>query len=250
MPASLVTRQQSRAAPAVAWEHLTAGAGPAESQMAADVALMAHGRPSVRLYTWNHAALTFGRSQSAPAWVHDDAGHPRIDSAIRPTGGGMAVHGSDVCVAVAIPQLQTLQLHRLLSAICVSAVQLCRSLGVEAAALVSAPGAGRVQVCLADPSPYAVMVHGKKVAGFALRRYPKGCVMQGSLLVAPIDAALRRILPPAVRDELAARAISLQEGGATRVTPGAALSAWRAGWDAWWSMAETCNRREGPCHEV
>ena len=92
----------------------------------------------------------------------------------------------------------------------------------------------RIEYCLADSSPYAVCVGGRKVAGFALRRYPRSWLVQGSLLLRPLPGVLARALPQPVTEMLAARAASLSEEAATPVDEDEAATQWLEQWGTWW----------------
>lgn len=197
------------------WRVLLGGASSAQAQMALDERLAGESVPTVRVFTWNPPAISLGWKQPVPAWLDPaawrDAGLEWVE---RPTGGGIAVHGSDVSISVIVPRTRRDSLETLMRTVCESAVTLCRELGVAAHAVLECSGRERIQYCLADTSPYAVMIGTRKVAGFALRRYPSAWLIQGSLLVQPIPTRLAEQMPAGVIARLSARACALSDATA------------------------------------
>ncbi|MBI2104765.1 MAG: hypothetical protein HYT90_04175 [Candidatus Omnitrophica bacterium] len=217
------------------WRIFIDGPRPAAEQMARDEALAQTPVPTARLYRWAPPAISLGWKQPRPEWCEPArwtaAG---LEAVERPTGGGIAVHGSDVSIGVVVPRAAGCHLDTLMSAVCGSAAELCRAYGVAASTLLDAPADGRVTCCLAEPSPYAVLVGGRKVAGFALRRYPWAWLIQGSLLVRPIPEGLARAMPSEAIRELETRAVSLAEAAGETVTEQEAAERWAAHWASWW----------------
>jgi lipoate-protein ligase A len=203
--------------------------------MTLDEALAQEPVPTARLYTWTLPGISLGLKQPRPAWV---SAPPWIRSGCelveRPTGGGIAFHGSDVSVAVVVPRAVPVTLRQLMAAVCGSAVSFCRSYGVHADAAADARGASRITLCLVDVSPYAVMVDGRKVAGFALRRYPDTWLIQGSLLAASLPEPLRRAMPDEVAGRLSRRSITLADAAGRAIRPAEAAQRWADGWAGWW----------------
>ena len=245
------------------WRIIVDGPRPAAEQMARDEALAQEAAAAVRFYRWAPPAVSLGWKQPRPEWlqparwaaagvmvkfggcrgVAQRQDPPNLTTAAvgleaveRPTGGGIAVHGSDVSLGVAVPRAGGVRLDTLMDAACRSAVALCRSYGVAARATLDAPDGGRVTYCLSEASPYAVLVGGRKVAGFALRRYPRAWLIQGSLLVRPIPEALARAMPSEAIRGLEGRAVSLAEAAAETeaVTERGAAERWAAHWASWW----------------
>ncbi len=191
------------------------------------------GRPLVRFFRWHPPAASLGWKQAMPEWL--DAARvalARLDIVERPTGGGLAWHGSDVSCAVILPRGPSGRLHELMQAICETAAQACRAFGIAADVELEQQASGRVTVCLSEPSPYAVYAAGRKLAGFALRRYPQAWLIQGSLLVRPVAEELRAAMPPPVRAAWQARAISLCEAAGRPVEESEVIEAWAAHWGA------------------
>lgn len=218
----------------------------------------------VRLFTWEPPAVSFGCRQPRPEWFDEVRWRGSgLEWVERPTGGGIALHGSDVSLAVVVPRAIGLPLDQLMDLVCQSAVRLCRSYGLNAAPQVQTERPRRITYCLTELSPYAVSLdpstrapdlaegsrsgfrptgamrefgglHGYKVGGFALRRYRESWLIQGSLLVRPLPRRLIQAIPREVADALGQRALSLAEASATPVTESDAMRRWAAHWGAWW----------------
>jgi len=207
----------------------------AAEQMAADERLAREPIPTVRFFAWDPPALSWGFRQRVPTWLARALRSAQgIEGVERPTGGGIAVHGSDVSLSVVVPRRQDRSLEALMQAVCGSAAHLCRSYGAAADTAPHQDCGGQITYCLAELSPYAVMIGGRKVAGFALRRYPQTWLIQGSLLVRPLRGALRAAMPALAVQRLEGRAVSLAEAVAEAVTEAGAAERWGAHWASWW----------------
>ena len=224
------------------WRLLLDEPRTAVGQMALDARLAREPRLTVRLFTWAAPAISLGWKQPVPEWLAAST----IDTVKRPTGGGLAFHGSDVSVAVIVPRELGIPLASLMRACCGSASALAESYGLDANAVLDAPSAGRITYCLAEVSPYAVMSGQRKLAGFAIRRYPRAWLLQGSLLVSPLPKALTGVLPEEAAASLSNRAVSLSEAAGEALTAAEARGRWAAHWSAWWDAALW----EASVHEV
>jgi lipoate-protein ligase A len=220
------------------WNLLVDLARPTAEQMALDERLARQGSAAARFFTWSRTALSLGFKQPVPAWAAAlrDAAHG-VDVVERPTGGGMAFHGTDLSVAVVVPHAWSLGAGEALGAVCRSIAWLCESAGLEAVARLDAPAEGRVTYCLLETSPYAVTISDRKVGGFALRRYPESWLIQGSLLVRPLPQAFLDRLPVPVRAALADRAASLSEFAPEVLAERALARDWAKAWVSMWERA-------------
>lgn len=207
----------------------------AREHMAYDLELAERAEPVVRFFQWAPPAVSLGWKQPAPAWVQTLSTAQVVE---RPTGGALAVHGTDVSVAMVVPRTPATSLHALLQAAAFSAVQLCRSFGVAAEPLWDTTANTPLTYCLADASPYAVCIAGRKVAGFAARRFAKSCLIQGSLLVRPLAAPIAGALPATVARQFAQRAVALSEAAGGDLTETEVIERWAASWAAWWTGAQ------------
>ncbi len=220
------------------WRIITELNGRSDAQMARDVELAQDVTPTLRLFTWNPPAMSYGWRQELPSWMNVAACRANgIELVERPTGGGIAFHGSDLSVSLVVPRALALPLESVMGAMCQASVRLCETYGVEATCALTSHEHARIMYCLTQPSPYAVFIDGRKVAGFALRRYPQTWLIQGSLLARPLPEALRRVLPDDVAAELDARAVSLEEAARSDVKEEHLAERWGHAWSAWWNEA-------------
>ena len=217
------------------WRLMVGGADAAVHQMALDEQLAREPMTRVRFFTWNRPAVSLGWKQTPPAWLNTTAWQAAgLECVERPTGGGVAFHGSDLSVSIIVPRQVRLQVQTLMRTVCESAVRLCRELGVDACARLEPATDQRIDICLMEPSAYAVMAGDRKLAGFALRRYPDTWLIQGSLLVQPLPSRLAGQLPHRVTAPLARRAITLSEAANKRIAPETVLARWVEQWTSWW----------------
>lgn len=220
------------------WRVLIDNGLPAPAQMARDERLADEPIPTLRLFSWSPPAVSLGLKQPHPGWLEEPPWRAGgLELVERPTGGGIAFHGSDLSVSVIVPRSLGLSVSMLMRAVCHSAMRLCRAYGLEASVLLDAPAHRRITYCLHEVSPYAVLIGTRKLAGFALRRYLRGWLVQGSLLVRPLPEALRCAVPAQVVAQLEARAIALSEAAHASVQVEQVARCWADEWAAWWAEA-------------
>ena len=202
------------------WRIICDSGRSAQAQMAYDVQLAEAAQPTARFFTWMPVAISFGYKQSMPQrWNQEAWRSAGLEAIERPTGGGIALHGSDVSISVVIPREWNWSVATMMEQVCGSATRLCESYGVQADALLDTSSSGRIAYCLTETSPYAVMVRGQKLAGFALRRFPQSWLIQGSLLVREVPTELLQQLPVSVTTQLRDRAVSLSRAAGQLFTP-------------------------------
>jgi lipoate-protein ligase A len=216
---------------------------PASTQMALDERLAREATPTVRLFLWDPPAVSLGRKQPCPEWLTTQRWRAaELELVERPTGGGVAFHGSDVSISAIVPLALRWPLETLMTLVCQSAAMLCESFGVQATCVLHPVppgrpwyGEGRMTCCLTETAPYAVLIGKRKVAGFAARRYPQSWLIQGSLLVQPLPGVLRQALPADVMDALKARATPLSKATMTPVREPGVAQRWTDHWPSWWN---------------
>jgi len=214
------------------WRVLLDGPRPAAAQMRFDERLIRLGVPTVRFFTWHPPAVSLGFKQTPPEWLTPSQWSAQgLELVERPTGGGMAFHGSDVSLSVVVPRASAVPLELIMRTVCQSAVQVCRAFGAEATALIDVQTEGRITYCLTQPSPYAVLIGARKVAGFAVRRYPDGWLIQGSLLVRRLPGLLARALPSDLLQRVEREAMPLCPFGGT--TEREVAREWAERWRSW-----------------
>jgi len=195
-----------------AWRLIVHSELQATEQMRYDLRLAEDRQPTLRLFWWPTPAVSLGLNQSVPAWIDPiRLAEHGIDLVERPTGGGLAVHGSDLSCSIVVPQALTPSLTALLDRVAERFVVALRRLEVEADWVSQVSGSERIQYCLTERSPYALVVGDRKLCGFAIRRLPGVWLIQGSLLVRALPDCFGLVIPPAVRAEFRDRAISLEE---------------------------------------
>ena len=198
--------------PIESWRILQYDAPTALEQMAVDEQLANEAQSTLRLFRWNRPALSLGFKQPMPAWMDREmlASHG-VEIVERPTAGGIAIHGSDLSISVVMPQQADVTLRVLMQMVCEALASAVRACDVECQWRCDVRTSHRIEYCLTEESPYAIMVGERKLCGLALRRYPASWLVQGSLLVRPLPMVLTRVMPHDVVEAFQARAISLEE---------------------------------------
>ena len=172
----------------------------AAMNMAIDEALLERAQvPSLRLYRWDHPALSFGyfgRYADVSTYA------PERDLVRRWTGGGIVLHGNDLTYSIVIPALDPIfgrspmsiyeLTHRAIQNVLVTTGQAAALTTVAAVydrrdqidsavadrRYSTAAGKGH---CFANPVRADVLVNGQKVAGAAQRKTRAGMLQQGSI---------------------------------------------------------------------
>jgi lipoate-protein ligase A len=176
------------------WRFLRDAPAHGAWNMAVDEVLMesvrAGAAPTLRVYGWTPACLSFGRNQ--PAAGRYDAERIRalgVDIVRRPTGGRAVLHEAELTYSVTMPD-RTLgsarRAYRVINQV------LARGLSrLGAAAIVQPEGAGRpmplpsTAPCFAEPVPGEVLVGGRKLIGSA-QYHAEGVLLQhGSIPLRP-----------------------------------------------------------------
>ena len=244
--------QLSRARRAIgSWQVLVADQESAAGQMAMDEQLAEQARPTVRWFRWQAPAMSLGFKQPCPDWMDRVLlASYGIELVERPTGGGVAVHGSDLSCSVVVPHDARLPLTELMGLVCESLANGVRTFGIAVQWLSEVERSSRVTYCLAEESPYALMVEGRKLCGLAIRRCQTSWLLQGSMLVRALPEVFTRVMPAAVSRAFQARAIALEEAAGRPVADeellAAMVRAWRATWGVpcFWTSQESSSKWE------
>jgi len=208
------------------WQVMIDATGrPGASNMALDVELLGDaartGQPTLRLYRWSPACLSFGRNEPALT-RYDRAEIERRgwDVVRRPTGGRAVWHEQEVTYAVAAPIAVFGSLQQSYCAIHERLAAALRTLGIAAQL---APKNGHplglgAGACFASPVGGEVTVQGRKVVGSAQVRLESAFLQHGSILLGGsqdvISAVSRQ--PSAVSfatslSEILGRAVTFEE---------------------------------------
>lgn len=194
------------------WALVRREADTAAEQMAIDERLAAQAQRTVRLFRWRRPAVSLGRRQSVPSWVNESslAAHG-IELVERPTGGGIALHGSDLSFSVVAPLSPGWGIDALMEMIASSLGRALRTMGVWMEWSAEADSATRITYCLTELSPYALMVGTRKLGGMAIRRTRTSWLIQGSILIRTLPQVFKTVMPAHVHRAFETRAVSLEE---------------------------------------
>ncbi|HID79488.1 MAG TPA: hypothetical protein EYH48_00135 [Aquifex aeolicus] len=140
------------------------------------------GKFSFRWYGWDCLSLSFGYSQKG-LYSSYEVDIPKV---LRPTGGGILLHGWDISYALATPPgifKSPLQLYRFVSSIF---VETFKELGIEVTFSRNKRGEYRQrELCQLFPTFGEVTYKGKKLVASAVRELKKGnYLIHGSIYVA------------------------------------------------------------------
>jgi len=161
--------------------------GPASGawNMAVDEALLrCCSLPTLRVYGWEEATVTFGtfeRLEEIKKW------RPHLPLIRRWTGGGLVEHGTDWTYSLIIPsgeawlKLPRAESYRAIHGELREALEQGGIAGLELAGEDSGGAGG----CFVRPVPGDLLWHGQKIAGAAQRRTRQGLLHQGSVQSMP-----------------------------------------------------------------
>jgi len=200
------------------WELLVVDGETAATQMSIDERLAHAAHPTLRLFRWPTPAVSYGFRQQPPCWIsRETLSAYGIDLVERPTGGGVAVHGSDLSCSVTMPATRSRSLHEAMRLVCQSLADAVSSFGVLVLWHGELERSRHIVYCLTEPSPYALTVRERKLCGLAARRYPVAWLIQASLLVSDLPRCFERVMPREVCEAFQTRAVSLEAAAQGRV---------------------------------
>lgn len=153
--------------------------------------------PLLRFYDWSVPSATYGHFAKPEALFRvDQLEALGLTIAKRPTGGGAIFHTSDLTFSVFLPAdhprycVNTMDCYHLIN----SAVKAAIADLVDRTALLEeespCPEPTCLNFCMAKPTKFDLLIHGKKVGGAAQRRTKEGLLHQGSLYIHPVSANL------------------------------------------------------------
>ena len=157
-----------------------------------------------RWYGWNKLCLSFGWSQK----VLFETFEGNIPKVLRPTGGGILIHGWDISYAFTTPSgvfKGILDLYRFVSKIF---VETFRGLGVNASFSRNKKGNYRQRVlCQLVPTFGEVVIGNKKLVASAVREFNRGnFLIHGSIYIAynfPLAGKLLKTDPGVLKNTVA-----------------------------------------------
>ncbi len=171
---------------AIMWE---VEADPAHAMARDEVALdiSTRGTSWYRVYQWSQPALTAG------VFCHLKT-MPSIPWARRITGGGLVLHGNDLTFTVVTDDQPNKTAYRKVGQALVNAIY---EMGINAALKEDTKPLTGTYACFSEPVGGDVVVDGRKIAGYAMRRRRGRILMQGSLALSiPPDELLRIVCNP------------------------------------------------------
>lgn len=175
---------------AKAWRLIENGVGSAGWNMSVDEALLSSFEegdlPILRLYRWEDA-LSLGRfSQVSTSLDSSKVEEAKLACVRRMTGGGVLLHGKDLCYTLIVPRtfLRDKGVKQSYRYLCSFLIHLYKRLGYDASfAIENEQQLHRNEVCLAGKEAFDIVIEGKKIGGNA-QRYSRCVLMQqGSIPV-------------------------------------------------------------------
>jgi len=190
------------------WQVIDSGLLPATEIMLKDACLLAQltaeQAPILHLYDWQGPSLTYGYFTSPAYHLHlEQLAIDHVQIARRPTGGGITFHLTDLAFSILIPAAHPLFSYNTLEnyarinerLICLIKKWTNDQLQPTLFRPLDCQETTCYSFCMAKPTPYDVMMNGKKIAGAAQRRTKQGFLHQGSLFLLPLsDVFLQSIL--------------------------------------------------------
>lgn len=147
-------------------------------------------RPALRVYQWDHPALSFGFFGR-----YEDVAHYEKERTLvrRCTGGGIVFHGSDLTYSLVIPSTERIYGKSSLAIYDFVHQAIKRALSASGISATLAQPHDRksaedtIGPCFTNPVAADVLVNNQKVAGAAQRRSRGGLLQQGSVQNVKLD---------------------------------------------------------------
>jgi len=191
------------------WNILDTGVNSAEENMRIDTDLLEnlsdHSQPTLHLYDWKNDCATYGYFVDPFDFLSKEGVERRkLELARRPTGGGIIFHMWDFAFSVAVPShskyfsQNTLDNYAFVNnAVLLAAQEFLQT--QEKPEIIPddfAPlDVSCKRFCMAQPTKYDVVLHGKKIAGAAQRKTKQGFLHQGTIsLMMPPKEYLEEVL--------------------------------------------------------
>ena len=175
------------------WRILETGCGSASWNMSVDEALLNNFKeddlPILRLYSWE-PSLSLGRFSSIYKSVDGQKlDEEKISYVRRITGGGVLVHGGDLCYTLLLPRkfLENKSVKESYHYLCQFLIRLYEKLGLDAKFSSDLQLEERKSdICLAGNEAYDIMIKGKKMGGNA-QRYTRHALFQHGSIPIQVD---------------------------------------------------------------
>jgi lipoyl(octanoyl) transferase len=183
----------------------------AVDEAVADAVGRGHSPPTLRWYGWRRPTVSLGRLQRVGGGpLAATCARLDIPMVRRPTGGRAVLHAAELTYSLALPAANPLArgpVQRSYAAIAEGLLEGLRRLGVRPAdgETTGREGTPRSAACFQTRTLPAILVEGRKLLGSAQRRWTRGLLQHGSLLL-EFDLGLHQSLfPDWPREEAAQR---------------------------------------------
>jgi len=178
----------------------------ADREMIKTLASSAPGTIIHRVFSWKSPSVSLGRSAHLLPGAKAELAASGIESVVRPTGGAALIHGPglDISYSAGLTRargggaVDLVETGRMLAAPILAALKV-HGIGGEfrdCAACGPAGESARQPLCFLQKTPFDILVGGRKVAAFALRRTGEVVFLHGSVLTGRtpqhmVDALIR-----------------------------------------------------------
>ena len=145
--------------------------------------------PILRIYSWDQPSISIGYSQK-----YDSVKKGLRIIVRRPTGGGIVMHGDDLCYTIAVPpvhwlyELKRRQSYKVIGSIITQTLLQLNFLAYSAEESLNKISDKSSFLCFSHPAKHDVLVDGEKVAGSAQKRNQSGILHQGSLFISKLNS--------------------------------------------------------------
>lgn len=174
-------------------------------------------QPIIHFYDWSCPCMTYGCFSTPHQFLDEEAlrqgGWPCVK---RPTGGGVFFHAVDFLFSLFLPSTHPLLIGNPLDdyaainrAVALVITQWSQGQVNPTLASPDICPIPNPSFCMASPSPYDLMVEGKKIGGAAQRRLRNGILHQGILSLSPFP---RCIMQHVVKDKNMQQAMQSHSG--------------------------------------
>ncbi len=202
------------------WRLIDSGKEDAYMNMALDEAIASRvlegaSPPTLRFYGWKTPSITIGAFQKLSEINMDYCRDMGIPVVRRPTGGRAILHGADLTYSFSsqnIPPFFSESLLKTYGYIAQAFLKGFREMGFDVE-LKTRRERGQVltgsALCFQSVSYGEITLKGKKLIGSAQKRWQKGFLQQGSLLLNTNAEEMERVFGTATRDSILSSMIGL-----------------------------------------
>ncbi|NOX20700.1 MAG: lipoate--protein ligase family protein [Nitrospirae bacterium] len=204
------------------WRLIDSGNEDAYFNMALDEAIAVHVQdhncpPTLRFYGWNKKSITIGAFQSINDLNIQYCNERNIPVVRRPTGGRAILHGNDLTYSfssINSPPFFSEGLLQTYGFISRAFLLAFRSLGMEVQ-MKNRKEKGKVltgsSLCFQSVSYGEITLQGRKLIGSAQKRWKKGFLQQGSLMLKLEADEMKRVFKRVKADQILSSMTSVLE---------------------------------------